>query len=170
MALAAFRSPLLSRHFCSRTVAAARTPNGVSPKRRQHTRLKMGDIAEAGCKGEIDDPRMLTARVAQYCKRALKPAFHKALGERPPRLLEQLLAHYDSLQGEHPAATRSIQGVHYIQHSGMSPTGRQQRHSERGARHVAAVVPLWPLVTGTTTTTAEPSLTPCAQSANSLRA
>jgi hypothetical protein len=48
----------------------------------------MGQIAKAGRKGDIDDREMQAARVGQHRKRALKPAFHEALGEQLSRLLE----------------------------------------------------------------------------------
>ena len=51
----------------------------------------MGHIAKAGREGDINDREMQVVRVGQHCKRALKPAFHKALGERLSRLLEQSL-------------------------------------------------------------------------------
>src|SRR5260370_30819156 len=51
----------------------------------------MRDIAKADRKSNIDDRQMKAAPVGQHCEGALKPAFHKVLGERLPRLLEQLL-------------------------------------------------------------------------------
>src|SRR5215475_12880808 len=51
----------------------------------------MGHIAKPGREDDIDDREMQAPRVGQHCKRTLKPALHKSLGERLSRLLEQLL-------------------------------------------------------------------------------
>ena len=47
-------------HFCFGLIAAARTADGVSPKRRHHA-VELGHMGKAGRDGDIDDREMQAA-------------------------------------------------------------------------------------------------------------